>query len=90
MGDLSYRTEEKIESPQEIRERKREERAEQSEYDFGQGRRKGLGLPQPKVLKGVYKTVKARAEEEREEREKQSRHDYAAGARFDPHRAGWM
>ena len=87
MGDLSYRAEEKIESPEDVRERQKEERRKQIEYDQQQGMRREIGLPKTKI-DSVIHIIKSDAERE-EEKEEQDRHDYGTGMKFSPRRAGW-
>ena len=91
MGDLSYRGEEKIETPEDVRQRERGERQKQAEYDLRQGMKRGVGLPQPKIDSVVH-IIQSDAEREEERRaahEEQSAHDFADGTRLNFRRIGW-
>ena len=91
MGDLSYRTEEKIESPEEIRERKNEERRKQTEFEQKTGMKRGIGLPGPKIegVTHVFDDGTLRSEKLGKEQREQSAHDFAAGSRLNIRRIGW-
>ena len=92
MEDLSYRSREIIETPQDIEERKREERRKQTEYDQQQGLKRGIGLPGPKIdgVTHVFDDGTLRSKKLEKEREEQSAHDFAAGSRLNLKRIGWV
>ncbi|MCK4347017.1 MAG: hypothetical protein KAW47_00225 [Thermoplasmatales archaeon] len=91
MGDLSYRTEEKIETPQDVRAREKEERRRQIEFDLRQGMRRGIGLPKTKIegVTHVFDDGTLRSEKLKKEQEEQSAHDFADGSRLNLRRIGW-
>ena len=91
MGDLSYRGDEKIETPEDVRQRERGERQKQAEYDLKQGMNRGVGLPQPKIdsVTHVFDDGTLRSEKLKKEQEEQSAHDFADGSRLNLRRIGW-
>ena len=91
MEDLSYRSREIIETPQDIEERKKEARRKQIEFDQKTGMKRGIGLPGPKSDSVVHiiKSAAERAEEKKRLQQEQSAHDFADGSRLNLRRIGW-
>ena len=91
MEDLSYRSREIIETPQDVRARENAERRKQAEYERKQGLKRGLGSRPPKIdsVTHVFDDGSLRIERVREEQEVQSAFDRENGSKLNLRRIGW-